>query len=399
MRELTNEAVRAAIDDCLSGAGALPSVRANVLNELRGEVKVKKKFSVGVLVTALLTLMMMGAAVAAGLGLFGQMAGSNPDADSRLMELDTVSTCINRVFSLTEDTEPPVLLTVEQAYYDGTRVFISYTLTGPISKVQTYSGTPDAAEWDDVREDTVLAEMWGSEDPAVQAMFEYLDGTEPRWGRSAGYGVHDGLQLEDGTYLEIIGGDYRLLEDGSIVGWKECEVPAGAAADELNVQIGTFLRDTVYYQDGRTLRIDYRTNMRETNAWHTFTVTRAGQSQTLTGSVDAGEWSAVANMTLSAVDIKGEIVIKAPQTWLDFWLDWEYSGETPDYIHDWYVYEDGVKLDGHNLNGRVGSGGEGELVYYLCYQHVNPASEIVLVPRFSDSGVHLDEAIVLKIAE
>lgn len=38
MNKLTNEAVRAAISDCLSGADSLPSVRTAVLNQVRGEV-------------------------------------------------------------------------------------------------------------------------------------------------------------------------------------------------------------------------------------------------------------------------------------------------------------------------------------------------------------------------
>ena len=71
MNKLTNEAVRAAISDCLSGADSLPSVRAAVLNQVRGEVKVKKKLSVGIVFAMLLTVLMAGAALAAGLGLFG----------------------------------------------------------------------------------------------------------------------------------------------------------------------------------------------------------------------------------------------------------------------------------------------------------------------------------------
>ncbi len=397
---LNEKKIQQAIDRRLSGLSASDvrrsRIRAATQRDRREDAPVKRKLSVAVAI-AFAVMMMTSVAVAAGLGLFGEIAGMGPDYDRRLNALDVTSTYINKTFNLTEDTEPPVELTVEQAHYDGARVFISYTLTGPISKVCTYTGAPETTEWDQVMEDTVAAEIYSSEDPAEQEMLKSLDGTEPRWGRSANYSVHDGLQLEDGTYLEIIGGDWIQQEDGSLVGWKECVVPADAAADELNVQIGTFLSDVVYYQEGRTLRIDYRTSSKETGLWHTFTVKKASDNLSLTGTVDAGEWSAAANMSLSAIDIRGEITVKAPQSWLDFWLDWEYSGETPDYIHDWYVYVDGVKLDGHNLNGGVGAGGEGELVYYVCYQHVDPESEIRLVPNFSGSGVREELAIVLTV--
>ena len=57
MKDVTNQAVRAAIDDCLSGMDALPSVRAAVLNQTRGEVKVKKKLSVGLVFAIVLMLL------------------------------------------------------------------------------------------------------------------------------------------------------------------------------------------------------------------------------------------------------------------------------------------------------------------------------------------------------
>jgi len=69
---------------------ALPSVRADVLNRTRGEMKVKRKFSVSIVFAMLLTLLMAGAAVAAGLGLFGQMSESGA-VDARLPGLERVA--------------------------------------------------------------------------------------------------------------------------------------------------------------------------------------------------------------------------------------------------------------------------------------------------------------------
>ena len=117
MREITNEAVRAALDDCLSGVQALPSVRADVLNQVRGDVKVKKKLSVGIIFALLLTLLMAGAAVAAGLGLFGQI-GERLDSDARLPALERVSDAVGAAF----EAEDGVTVTIDQAYYDGARV-------------------------------------------------------------------------------------------------------------------------------------------------------------------------------------------------------------------------------------------------------------------------------------
>ena len=76
MKELTNEAVRTAIDDCLSGVMDMPSIRAAVLDQARGEVKVKKKLSVSIVFAVALTLLMMSAAVAAGRRAWGEVAAA-----------------------------------------------------------------------------------------------------------------------------------------------------------------------------------------------------------------------------------------------------------------------------------------------------------------------------------
>ncbi len=394
---LNEKDLQQAIDRRLSGLTASDARKMRIREEVkqrREDKPVKKKLTL-ITAVAIAVMMMASVAVAAGLGLFGELAGISHD--ERMPYLDAASTYINQSFQLTEDTWPPAMLTVNQAYYDGARVFISYTITGPVSKSRIYEGKPEQDDWDDIDENTIFAEEWSSDDPEVQAMFKALDGTAPRWGRDAHIGVHDGLQLKDGTYLDIIGGS-EFREGDTIIGWKECIVPAEAAADVLTVQIGSYMADTIYYQEGRTAYTKRLTGLRDTTVWHSFTVKKdAANSVALTGSVDAGEWSAAADMTLSAVDIRGEVTVKAPESWSKYW--WNSEGEAPDMIEDWLVYVDGVPVEGYNLQGGNGPGEEGELVFYICYQHVDPSAEIKLIPRFWNSGDKPEWAIVLKVAE
>lgn len=391
MRKLTNEAVRAAIDDCLSGASALPSVRAQVLNQVRGEVKVKKKFSVGIVFAMLLTLLMAGAAVAAGLGIFGQL-GEREDADARLPGLESVSEKVEMSFT----TEEGVTVTIDQAYYDGTRVFISYTKTGPFDVMTLGEGKPDdlgECDWELPGE--VYGEYFGSESPNHQVMVKHLDGRAPRWAKTTYVNVHDGLQAGE-TYLDIIGGSTYLTEDGALVGWKECIVPGEIATDELVVALGTFTSETTYYQDETGLYV--YVGDRAPAVWHEFTVkkdTTAGAK--LVGAASGEGWTAEATLTASAIDAKGEIVVKCPQSWVEVERTWENPGHI-DRICEWVLCEDGVVSEDWILEG-TDPNVDGQLTYMICFRLDDVAQEMKLVPVYGESGMHMDEAILLTIAE
>lgn len=391
MKELTNEAVRAAIDDCLSGASALPSVRADVLNQVRGEVKVKKKFSVSIVFAMLLTLLMAGAAVAAGLGIFGQL-GEREDADARLPGLEAVSEKVALSFT----TQEGVTVTIDQAYYDGTRVFISYTKTGPFDVLSMGEGKPEnlgECDWELPGE--IYGEYFFSESPNHQVMVKHLDGSAPRWAKNTYVNVHDGLQAGE-TYLDIIGGSTYLTEDGTLVGWKECVVPEEIAADELVVSIGTFTSETTYYQDETGLYV-YVAD-RDPAVWHEFAVkkdTTAGAK--LTGTASGEGWTAEATLTASAIDAKGEIVVKCPQSWVEVERTWENPGSI-DRIREWVLCEDGVVSEDWIVEG-TNPNVDGQLTYMICFRLDDVTQELKLVPVYGESGMHMDEAIVLTIAE
>jgi hypothetical protein len=58
--------VRAALDDCLSGVDGMPSLRYDIMRSVRGETKVKKKLSIGLVFVIVL---MLAAVTALALGL------------------------------------------------------------------------------------------------------------------------------------------------------------------------------------------------------------------------------------------------------------------------------------------------------------------------------------------
>lgn len=326
MTEQDKRKIREAMTDCLSGVDALPSMRADILRAAKGEKKVKRSLNKGLVLALVLILMMSSVAVAAGLGMFGQL-GQREDADARMTGLETVSIVLDKDFYIGSD----VTLTVNQAYYDGSRVFISYTVEGD------YQG--------------------------------------------AGLNIHDGMQIGD-EYIDIIGGDCYDTEDGQMIGWKECEVPADLAADEVTFSIGTVTAG----------------NVKETTVWHDFTVKKATASAVLTGTTQTANRSATATLTASAIDVKGKVVVACPDSWVEIWRTWE-NPDKIDYIREWVLYAGGAKVVGDNLDGGIDARVDGQLTFGICYKLDDLLQEMKLVPVYSRTGENMAEAISLTVAK
>ena len=388
MTEQDTQKIRAAIADCLSGLDTLPSQRAEILRAAKGETKMKRKMHLGLILALILALLTTGIAVADALGLFGQL-GQQKHADARLTGLEHVSIEVNKVITTGEG----VTITIGQAYYDGQRVFISYRMEGPYDMLETGTGDPGIASYDWENPGELFREVFFVDGPNGQVIRDWLDGSEPRWAKRTSVNVHDGLQIGE-TYLDIIGGEYYFLEDGTMMSWKECEVPAELAADEVSFSIGVFTNCTTYYQTPEGLYVDF--GDRTEAVWHDFTLQKTEYSAALTGTAQTAEWSAVANLTASAIDVKGEVILECPKAWSDLWQRWE-NPEGIDYIHDWAFYVDGKKVDGHNLNGGVNVLADGRLSFGIGFRLDDLTAEMKLAPVYAKDGVKLDEAIVLTL--
>ena len=395
---VSDQAVRAALNDCLSGVEALPSRRDSILRAAKGEVKVKRKINVGLVLAIVLVMMMGSVAVAAGLGIFGQL-GQREDADSRLPALESVSTVMDKVFTTPEG----VTVTIQQAYYDGTRVFISYLVEGPYEQITLGEGTPDIVNWDWEDPGETYRSKYGygvayhkkGEDESNDAraqIADYLDGSAPRWAELTYVNVHDGLNIGS-EYADIIGGDTYPTGDGKLMGWKECVVPPELAADEVTFTLGTFTSHTTYYQTAEALYTSFGSHPETT--WHPFTVKKDASAGTkLNGSAKGIDWQATAELTASAIDVKGEVRVVCPESWRRIWETWE-NPDKIDTIQDWVLYVGDKPVGGYNLDGGIGIGGDA-LVYGVCYRLDSLTEDLRLVPVYGYSGAHVEEAIVLQ---
>ena len=135
--------IRRAMDARLSGLTACEERRADIRRRIarEGEKPMKRKMTAGMAI-ALALMLACAAALAAGLGLFGQL-GERENTDARLSALDGVAAQVNQ----TTVTEDGVTAVIRQAYYDGSRLFVSYELSGALSAVEMGEGWPKDAAW------------------------------------------------------------------------------------------------------------------------------------------------------------------------------------------------------------------------------------------------------------
>ena len=138
--------------------------------------------------------------------------------------------------------------------------------------------------------------------------------------------------------------------------------------------------------------------MRIGETWHPFTVKRdKTPARTLTGTAAGADWSAAASLQMSAIDIKGELILSCPQDWVEIERTWE-NPEGLNFIGEWHVYMDGVRDEDGGVEW-VSSGVDGQLTFGLCCKVEANVKTIQLVPVYSETGENMAEAITLKTAE
>ena len=124
--EKLRQEIHDAVDRRLSGMREDPWLAARVIEASKGDKPVKKKISAS-FALILTIILIVSMALAAGLGVFGRIADQyDPTTKDRLSGLETVSTQIGT----TAATGDGITVQIEQCYYEGDRIFMSYRLSG-----------------------------------------------------------------------------------------------------------------------------------------------------------------------------------------------------------------------------------------------------------------------------
>ncbi len=378
--------IRTAIDDCTKEIDNAPSLQYQIARKAKGEEPVVKKISASAILVIALIILMMTAALAAGLGLFGELA-QNQDTDKRLAQLDEVS----EPMSVSLVTDDGITIEIGQAYYEGNRVFMSYRLSGNLFSVDLHEGAPEENySWSDVLENTIAAKTFVNDIPELQRLNAWLDGKGQRWGTSLEAALHDGLYLEDGTYLDIIGGNQVIQDDGSIIGWKECKIPADRTSDALTFKAVLFRGNNIMFQDVNTYKWLYQRG-ESTDIF--FTLKHNDRYTFLKGSTETDVYQARVELADGKVDLKGSIHVIAPEAWAKIWNTWE-NEEGLDIIESWNLYQNGVLISKEGTQSIRTEGNE--IVFEQLYPHIESIDGLSLVPVFSQTGEHADEAIRIE---
>ncbi len=348
-----------------------------------------KKFA-AVILMIVLVLSAASAAIASGSGFFSELAQSE-DADERMTAL--AETCEKVSASLT--TPEGCTVEIGEAYYEGNRVFVSYRIGAITDLIELFEGAPETeTEWDKVLENWIPAEI-PAYYPDVKKENEWLNGQGQRWLKAPYCNVMDGIELEDGSYADIIAGNEMRQADGSVIGWKECIVPEESGKDTLTFRLAVSHGTAVKYQDGSTFRADFGQEGRE---YVTFSMNRHDYSRCLQG-VSSAAYPAQAEIAVGKIDLKGFIRITAPEQAAS-WLAWQEGEDTEgtDLIISWNLYQHGEFVSG-DLYGGTSINNTDEVVFELQYPVMDDTEDLSLIPEYAQSGEHPDEAISLTAAE
>jgi hypothetical protein len=390
-----------------------------VLQKVRGGIKVKKKISVAVIFAMVLMLALLGVAIAASLGVFGQFAGNETNGH-KLQNLESVSTTYGKTqttepllaagvqTSKAEDVYTQVLehqkertfdFTLEQAHFDGKTIAISYTFQkhGDWDIVFGEGMPTGDISWDYEKKGEKYVDTHSSTIEAVNQAVKQLDGTRAAYIMIDYAGPGDGFYLEDGTPLDNLDSGMNVLADGSMKGYGEYgNIPekyrsAQNVQTSLNVSYGT----EIIYQDTLGYKVAFVRNPENRGlAKFYFSILRDGKTLLKTGEAAFEGYSAKAELTVSQVDIQAALTMKCPEDWTLVWTQMGEFKAKDDYVYDYALYADGKICKETDCSVKVIAPDQLELS--LRYNLPASFQELTLRPVYMRGGEKAEEDIVIR---
>ena len=88
------------------------------------------------------------------------------------------------------------------------------------------------------------------------------------------------------------------------------------------------------------------------------------------------------------------IRVTVPAAWVEIWNTWE-NEENLDMIETWNLYQNGVLISKEGTQS-IQTEGTQEVFFEQRYPHMESMEGLSLVPVYSQSGEHADEAIRIE---
>ena len=415
---MNEEQLRSALKSALSGA-AFPAARQReVRSIITGETPMKaRKRSLALVCALLLTLLMAGAALAAALGVFGTLAQKEENlySSNRLQRLEEVSQTLQSETALTapEAAQPSKApqtvyqqllsrqygrsfdLTVQQAYCDGNKLYYSYTLTTNEAQFFQGEGRPDGFdEWLIEQPGKRYEEVWSNDVPGVdETITHWLNSHESSWIAREAWSLGDGAHLPDGTACDILNSSEQMLDEHTLQGYQEVQLPDGfSSAGSVTVELSVLYGTTLYYQDETGVYCAHIAQPENRGILRIpITVHRTGSVQTLTGEGSFDRYSARAELLVSEVDLSGRVELACPEAWTRSVANLDAAA---DYVEHYVLVADGVTQ--RNLNVSLLVAEPGRLVLTLRFDLPDSFAHLILRPVYFHSGECPQEDIVLS---
>lgn len=408
--------VRNLISQSLSGSCFPDARKQQVLEEIHGGKNMKKKFSLVLVCTVLMTMLFAGAALAAVLGVFGRMNASPYDAQ-KLAQLDKAAAVMDVTVPLeapVPETASPALtvydtilqrqqkrtfeLTLKQTYYDGQKLYYSYTLKTNGAQSWRGEGVPDGVpEWLMEEPGKRYEDVWCNDIPGRdQAITGWLGSHESSWIAYENWSLGDGTQTTDGDVLYITGGDSELLDDCTLQGWQEMMLPSDLVGQkELNIELTVIYGASLYHQDETGIRWAHIAQTENRGILHIpFTISQNGQTMHLQGEAAFANYAAKAGLTQSDIEINGKVILKVPQAWTDSLTDRIENRNDGDVILTYHLMAGDKMLRNHGGSLHVPM--DGRLEIEVAFDLPESSGDLMLVPEYAKAGLKPEEGIVVK---
>lgn len=373
------------------------NVMRQTLSRLEREEKpMKRKMSLSLALALILIALSLATALAAGLGVFGRLSAYSPKLT--IIEQDAQPNDAAISLPAGKKGEIPVDFSVEQSFYDGKELYVSYALRYADNARCAAVPEPEA-------DDAMLIDFWGEERSWYQPILEKLGVWEEMLRvyeekgaagciRDTAY-VGDGMRLDDGQYVELTQADDAEDEDG-MIGYREFETPLPEAIrgrEEITLH-ATIYRSRIYYlltREGLYCWADAERDKTDVP----FTVRRSAQARAIAGAqAQFADYTLEARMSQSGGLLICDIAVRGiPESWTK-WDSWaQVEAEGLDFVDSFILCADGAPLEALERGGEEDEDGK-----YWRYVFAMPQSAAVytLRPVYSLSGERAAEEVRLQ---
>ncbi len=368
-----------------------------LLNRLtKQEVVMKKRISFVAIAVLVLLLAALGIAVAAELGVFGQMSEQYARPDNKLKQLDQVA----QVY--TQQTDVPaeavgfaaVHFALNQAHFDGETLYVSYSLT-PGWDTALVQQTVDVSsiEWDTTPDVAVMNSNWEKRlsPETYQQMQKMLEETGEVFLTVYEQYLGDGVYLPDGSYASVQGADEMRTATGEKIGYKRLLVPDGTG-DSVELSFPLYRAVAYYYRNAEGCYYKYGHDREELMLKATVERNASKAEAVL---YNASFWNHDAQVTLwvSDMDIQAKVQLQLNKEDAQLFEE-HWDNPALDTLEMFLLYAGGQEV--RVTATECGIDENYLMTMDLEYEKPEKIDALQLVPYYANSGAHMEEALNLK---